>query len=635
MIPRMLLVCSLGAALFGCAEAPFSVHAQDNDLKTLKQALARAAPEAARPRNGSGHALALVLVGPERRGDKDAGGERTIVGYDLTDGKPLFSVPADVRSRFVVGRGVFAHREGEDSLAIRDAQSGRLRARVPLELSQRGHLLIGLAADDERIYYVTQAKGRGERRSTVAAVGFDGQRLWSANAPGSVGAPAARGGLLAAPFRYQDVVLLDGRTGAELSRIRQKDEEIGFVRASAHGLFYGVGDKGAALLDERSVKGTKGEIAYLSPNLGERVRVFLYWDAYRPEQADFSAFDRNRLLWSAAPREGSVAFLEGLAILHSYRFLFAVDAGSGAIRWAFTQPRQNIMSSDDTGAAVVLAVQDGELAALDRKSGAKVMSQRLQVPAGQQVLGAVFDAAGFAPQAQGQAQAPDVLAVLHDIIFDKDSSFIAVKTFAVNAVASLPGKEATAELLRVVTAEAMPQQVTRAAGEALVARRDREVTAMLVQALEERYDYLNDRKPRGVGILARAAAAMGAREAISALSRQLRDPATPPAALKEVVGALIKLGDKQAIRPLREMILLYRSDPMFAKDADPLRLAGEGLLKLGGEPERRTVSYVAEEPRTLAPIAAYYRKILDETAKKPSIKAKAAEESPEAAPVQR
>lgn len=623
-----------------CAEAPFSVHAADNDVATLRQALA--AMGTAKPGPKSGRPSVFVFAGPEPRLGKDPKDakdaaprteEHTLIGYDLTEGRQTFAVPAEVRSRLAVGRGVVVHREGESAFVVRDAQTGRVRAQVPFD---KGQILLGLCADDERFYYVVQLPEKGQRRSQIVATTFDGQRAWAALAPGSAGAPDVQGGVLAVPFRYQDVVLLDGKTGAELSRIRQKDEQIGFVRATPSGLFYGVGDRGVALLDERSVRGQKAEIGYLAPNLGTKVRVFLHWDGYRSEQADFSAFDRNRLLWSAERKSDGtgVGLIDDLAVLHSYRFLFAVGGGDGHIRWAYAQPRQNLMATALTGAAVVYAAQDGELGGLDAKTGARVMTGRLTLRPGQQVLGATFDASGFAPTA-AEAKAPEVLEVLHNIIFDKDSSFLAVKTFAVGALNSLPGKEATEELLRVVTAEAMPGQVTRAAGDALVARKDRDVATMLVAQLERRYDFLDNRQPRGVGTLARAAAAMGAREAIPALSRQLTEPTTAPAVLKDLVGALVQLGDREAVRPLRELLMLYRSDPLFVQDAEPLKLAGAGLIKLGGEAGRRTVMYVALEPRTIPPIASYFQKLLDDTAVKPTTKAKAADESPEATPTGR
>ncbi len=641
------LALVLSTGLLGCAEAAFSMHAEDNDLNSLKATLGKIGPGPAGPQNGSGHAMAYVFAGPERQHfgkdkDKEPTGERTLYGYDLTQGKLAFEMPADVRSRFAVGQNILVHRDGESTIVIRDPRTGQVRSRAPLEA---GQTLIGLTADAERAYMVTQGTDHGQRVSLVTAIAPDGQRVWRVEAVGSVGAPAARGGVLALPWRYQDVVLLDGRTGTELSRIRQKDEQIGFVRATPEGFFYGVGDKGVALLNERSVTGQKDQIAYFTPTLGDKVRVFLHWDGYRAEQADFSAFDRNRLLWTGAPKGQDFALKDDLFILHSYRFFFAMDQGrqpalpgqSGKIRWAYAQPRQNVMASDETGAAVVFVAQDGELGALDLMTGKRTFNQRLSLKPGQQVLGATFDAAGFAPTAPsgGEQAAPDVLSVLHGIIFDKDSSFIAVKTFAVQAVNTIKTKEATAELLRVVTADAMPGQVARAAGEALVARRDRDVATMLVAALKRRYDYLEDRRPRGVDILARAAAAMGTTEALPALADQLHDSSVPPVALKEVIKALIKLGGKDAVRPLRELILLYRSDPSFAADSEPLRLAGEGLLKLGGEAERRTVYFVSVEPRTIAPVASYYRKILDETAIKLSTKTQAAEKSPEAAPARR
>ena len=92
---RLRRTALLGAGTLlaiGCAEAPFSLHTQDNDLQTLKPTLARLqqAPVPKAPMNGSGHAMVYVFAGPERRGPKEAAPpaevERTLIGYDLTDG---------------------------------------------------------------------------------------------------------------------------------------------------------------------------------------------------------------------------------------------------------------------------------------------------------------------------------------------------------------------------------------------------------------------------------------------------------------------------------------------------------------------------------------------------------------------
>src|SRR5262249_34967324 len=154
----------------------------------------------------------------------------------------------------------------------------------------------------------------------------------------------------------------------------------------------------------------------------------------------------------------------------------------GAVLWAYAQPRQNVMASDLSERAVLFVAQDGEIGALDRATGARLLVERVALKPGQQVLGATFDAAAFAPAASapgaagkttpGRQRPQPLLEALHGIIFDKDSSFISVKLFAVQALGSIPGKEATAELLRTITSEGLPPQLGRAAGEVLIARRD-------------------------------------------------------------------------------------------------------------------------------------------------------------------
>lgn len=621
--------CTLGSALglllglAGCAEAPFSVHTQDNDLKTLKPALDRIKQggdkDQAAPRNGSGHALAFVFAGPEKRAGKaqapDTSVERTLIGYDLSSGKELFAVPADVRSRFVVTQGVLAAREG-DELLLRDTQTGAVRARAPFE---PGETLAGLTADSSQIYLVTRKQTGRENKSFVTAWSPSGQRLWRLPAQGSVGAPAAGAGVVALPYRYQDVVLLDARSGSELTRIRQKDEQINFVRAGKSGFYYGVGADGVAWLDERSIKGERGAISYLSPQLGERVRVFLNWDGYRAEQVDFSAFDRNRLLWDAELVGDKLHFRDDQAVLHSYRFLFAMDTTSGAVRWAYAQPRQNLMASDINDRAVLFAAQDGELGALDRATGAKLLSQRITLKPGQQVLGGVFDAAGFAPSTEGAQPPRPVLEVLRDIVFDRDSSFLSVKTFAVQALGKVPGPQAQAELVRIITADGMPAQIARSAGDVLIARKDapEELAALLTASLKQSYDYLEDKRPKGLDVLAKVAAARGVKETAPLLAERLLDPSTPAPALKEIALALGQLGGKDAAHALRELLLVYRADPLFSQDPDALKRAGEGLLKLDGEAGRRTLQFVTLEPRSLPGLSSHFRKLLDDTAWKP------------------
>jgi len=118
-------------------------------------------------------------------------------------------------------------------------------------------------------------------------------------------------------------------------------------------------------------------------------------------------------------------------------------------------------------------------------------------------------------------------------------------------------------------------------------------------------------------------AAIDDKEAVPLLAAQLLDPATPLAALKELVRSLITLGGKETIKPLRDLVLTYRCDPSFLNDPASLQMAVDGLIKLGGPEERRLITFVAEEPRTVEPLRAYMHRALAESAPKAKAKPKA------------
>jgi hypothetical protein len=154
----------------------------------------------------------------------------------------------------------------------------------------------------------------------------------------------------------------------------------------------------------------------------------------------------------------------------------------------------------------------------------------------------------------------------------------------------------------------------------------------LLEALREHYDFLDDKQPRGVDVLARAVAALGVKEAAPLLAAQLGDHETPEPALKDVVATLARLAganDAEATRALREFLLMYRADAVFLQDPAPLGIAGEALIRAGVE-AKKTVAFVAEDKRTLAPLARQLRLALDAAAEADEALKKKSE--PEAAP---
>ncbi len=598
-ILRAALAAALAAAA-ACGEQAFSAHARDNNAEDMHRTLSLVKTPRKGPQSGAGPMAFLVTTG--------TAAERQLAGVDLRTGAVVWKVGSDVRSRVVVGRNLIAHRQGEREVVGRDPATGQPRFSVRLGDGER---FMGLALDDDHLYYVVQATGGGRRVSYTVGVDRGGHEAWRTPAQGSLGAPGARGGIVAVPYAYQNVSLLDGATGKEVGRVRATDEQINFVRGTPEGIFYG-GGKGVYLLDEKSIAGSRAGSSYVEAKLAsDQIRPFYSWDAYQPAQADYSAFDRNRLLWRAAPAGDGVAFEGDLAVLHTYRYLFAFDTKSGRTRWAYANPRVDVVGAEDVGAAIVFVAADGEVGALDEKSG----KPRLIGKTGLKVAGATIDADGLTVEAQsGEETEASLRATLEQIVWDPDARFTAVKVFATSALADLPGLATTAALVKIVRGEAMPRTVQRRAGEVLIARKDKAADKLLLEALAVHADYLAGRKAMGVDVLARAAAEIGARDAAPLIGAHLADPETPQPALKDLVVSLATLGGKDAARALRGFLLAYRADPMFLQDPSPLVGAGAALIALGGD-DRRTAAFVAGERRTLPPVAEALSRALKPEAK--------------------
>jgi hypothetical protein len=580
----------LAAGLAGCGEATFSAHLRDNNVEDIRRAMQASQPE----KSAGGHFAFLVTT------------DHALVAFDLSAGKIAWQEKVELKSRVVAGSGMIAHRQGASDLVVRDEASGRVLFSIALAPADK---YVGAALAGDRLFYVVQSTG-AQRTSTLIGVDRTGKELWRMPAAGTLGAPAARGGVVAVPYAHQDLTLVDVSTGKELARVRATDEEITFVRATDDGFFYG-GAKGIYLLDDKSANGSRAGSSYVEANLGsDQVRTFYWWDGYELAQGDYTAFDRNRLLWRGQPRSGSVAFSDDQVVLHSYRYFFAFDAKQGKLRWAYANPRNDLVSADDVGPSVVFASVDGDIGVIDAKTG----QVRGVEKTGLRLHGATFDAAGYAGTVgTAKAEPTDVLQTLTSIIWDRDARFTAVKVFATDALASVPGPDASAALLKIVLAEKdMPPVVQKKAGEALVLRKDKEAVPLYLEALKTRYDFVEDRHPRGVDVLARACASLDATDAAPLLGAHLLDAATPLAALKEIAAALAAIGGAPANAALREFLLTYRADPMFLADPASLDLAGEGLLKNGGVEGRRTLVYVVGDKRTLQPVQSYLKKALDQ-----------------------
>lgn len=589
----------------------FGLTADDNNPQLLKAAMDGATPrEAGKPLNAAGKSVVYVVIG---------GKQPKLAAYDLSSGAQMWSHEGDVKSRVVFGRDFVAHLDGAGKIVARDAATGAAK----WSKAVTGQKFLGLTADADRVYLVEQSSGT--RWTLTALDGRSGEAVWAEEQPGQLGMAAAWGGLVFSPFLKQWLVVRDARTGKQLTAIRGTDEEISFVRVDSDAVYFG-SKNGVILLDERAASGSTAKSTYGQATLPkEFVRSFYHWDAFDPVQAGYSAYDRNRLLWRGQVAGDKLAFIKDRIVVHTFRFFFGFDATSGELVWAYNNPRADAVASEHVGDAIAFVSMYGDVVALDPQTGAVLGKTKLDLGGGT-VRGATFDAEGWKPAGGGEP--PDTAKALVSIARDRDARFLEVKLFALTALGKIQGGDVTADLLALIQDDKTPPKVHDKAVQVLVARKDVAGLPVLVDALSVRHDYIAGTQPRAVGVVARAIAAMGdlsAAEGVDAATRggvvdalvhHLFEPQTSVADLTEIVKALGTIGLPGTMRPLRQFLLTYRSDPAFSTQVAAVGATIDALLTRGGVAERELVAFVADDPRTQPGVAEYAARALRQTDRK-------------------
>ena len=595
--PRFIPLCA-ALWLAGCATSPFQRAGNADDVAGAAARVRPVAPPA--------RSLAFLVLG-------GTAGAR-LGAFDLTASKLLWTQPADVTMRVETGTTVIVHgakgTTPNGELVARDLGTGAVLWQHPFPAAESPY---GYALDGDALYVVTRSSADpGKPAGVLAALdGRTGVERWRKVLPSArVAGPAARGGLVAVPLESQYVLLYDGATGLPAAQVLSTEEAATFVRALPEGFFYG--SRGIFLLGRDTARGSRRSPGYLSANLPAFVRPTYDYDFYRPEQREYSALDRNRVLWRVTVEGGRPRFRDGLAFVHDYRFFFAFDATSGALRWAYASP-DDAVASTDTGRAIVFVTAEGEIVALDPRTGARIYDARIP---GEQVRGASFDVEGFTPAAAAAGAAPNLLGTLTAIIADPDQRFPAMKLFAIEELGRQPGRGVTAKLIEILQSDKAAPLATQKAGEMLVTRRDAGALDLLAAALDAHADYTANRGAPPVEVLARAIGALGplARSLAPALDAHLRLPETSPAAAAEIARALVAIGATESTPALRDFLSMYRADPVYERDPSALVAAAEALLKLGGPADRQLLLFLAEEPHTARGLRAHLADALGETA---------------------
>jgi outer membrane protein assembly factor BamB len=586
-VKRLLVII---AALAACGpKSMFRLTSEDNDRAAVSAALARRQlPEQPAPINSARQPRVFVVQN---------GKPKAIVAYDLSAGKVMWTKDADVRSRVWVGGDFIVALEGSQ-LVARDQQTGAVRWKRGIDGD-----LVGAAGDRDRAY-VTWREG-GDSKPTWYLAGLDGssgKELWSAPSDGQLGAPSAQGGLVYSPFLTQWLYLVDGATGAQLARLRGIDEQISMVRATSRTTYFG-SRRGVFVLDTRAAAGTRKDATYGQVKIPAQLDRTSYGiDAYDHVQSGYTAADRARVLWAAQPTDsGPMKFANDAYAVHYFRYVFGFDT-DGKLTWAYSHPRVQLVASDHTGSAIVGVDSNGDLVALDPMTGAVRWRGRLGL--GQQVLGATFDADGWAPQGQGEPVG--TVDALVSIVRDRDARFDRVKELAVAWLANMPGGEVTKELLAVLADPRASQKLKDTVVDTLATRKDPASLPVLTEQLAVHSDYIAQTAPEALGPVARAIAGLGGTkldpkqvaDALAALEAHLEDPATDASELIMVIRAMAAIGGGAERPVLASHLLLYHADDDVGADAGWQLAIVTALSAHGGPGEHELLRQVAADPRT-------------------------------------
>lgn len=608
---RSVLV--LGGSLLllsACEQKPFQMSFPTND----PGAVGRVARKASRPvpaiRNATGHPMAFIV----------ATRPRGIVALDLSTGKVLWRKNiSDVSSKIVVGGDYLFHRKGSTVLMARSLQTGAVLWQQKFKYGNATEFY-GLATDGRAVYYVvtTMTGGRMYARfaDLVKRDARTGKLIWRRRANGPLGNPAVRNGLVFVPYRFQYLSVLDASTGREVVRTkvvhrvkgrggvsRMSPVLVNFVRSVPEGLIFGNDHMGAIRFTSAVATGKLRSTEFVGVALKKQrsVNIRYYWDAYKPTMVDYTAIDRNRLLWRFAATGKS--FVGDRAVLQYYRYFFGFDASTGTLRWAYMHPATQVISSAYLGKRLVYISREGRIVMLDVATGDRVW----ELETGIRTHGATFDCDGWSPPAKNREANPPLLTVLKEVIDEPDLQFQDAKVFAVTQLVKLKGAEISRILLRLVNASRTPAQVRRVAGKVLVERASRDSVGILLGALKTRYDYLKGTAPKGVGIIARALGRIRSRKAVPALLSHLQEPMTPYSDLEEIVHALVRIHDKRIVWPFGQFLLTYRGDRAFAPRISILTEIAKAMMRLGGRTERQVLAFVAEDHNTLPQLRQYLR----------------------------
>jgi outer membrane protein assembly factor BamB len=465
-------------------------------------------------------------------------GKSTLIGIALSGGKTWsFEHALDYRPA-VAGTVVVGLGAGE--LFALDARTGKL-----LWKRNAGGRLRG-AGDDgtTTVISIQPTTGLG---SVVLAIDHEGQVIRQLEDAASIGVPAVVDGYAFLPWQGQYVTIYDLHAGEEKARaLFRAATSRAFITGGA--LFFG--ENGATRFD--------ASIGLASRNQGSIIKLpdrdlpgaprWLRPGNETPPLAT-AAIDQVRL-YARPAASGAPSVSGGRYAATYFRVAVGLDATSGAIAWAHAHDAEIVGGAAYEG-GFALCDAKGDVTFLDARSGGVTGKVELGAP----LTACVVQADAFTQA--GSTKMPSLTEQIAEVARLPDADLVPMQQVLLQELTKIDSPLATRTLIDLAESDRTAPALIEAARAALSARRTG--ADEMLSALDHHYDYLaGPLRPPPVGPLADALAAMKETRAAPLLAAHLGDPATPPDDVRRAAAALIDLGGKAEIEPLRRFFAHYR-----------------------------------------------------------------------------
>lgn len=533
--------------------------------------------------------IARLRAAPARADENVAVGisaaPKRLYAFDRTADRVLWQKPLDATSApYLAGKSVVVQVGGE--IQGYDLATGRRN--FSFGVGDMG--LRGADGDAGRVAVVV-GSGQGTYARAEVLLVEGGAIAWRREIDRQGGSPALVGDVVLVPWSSQYLSALDRTSGEEFARIRVNDGVISHALSAQGNVFLG-SYHGIARLTSALASGSLRKAGLFSlPETQLPGRPKLLPDLYTmpdPPAPD-SALHRIGLYWSPTLRsDGSIGLRDDTLYLVFYRFAFALDPASYAVRWIYPHNADIVGAAAQAG-GLALADERGHFLRLDAGSGSAISQTDSGLPSLVVSLSSGGGGAAAAPSG-----GPDPSQLRKNLVAaaqDTDARLVPAQLFAVSRLAAMEDAEATANLVSLCDDTHIAPPLRQQACNAL---RDRTLgTEHLLTALERHASYLEGTSAPPSGALAKAAASQKVTKAVPLLVAHLRDPGTSSRDLPAIVEALGRLGDPAAAGPLADFLKLYHADPIDEHLVRALELIPQALVDLGAKEARPALESVA------------------------------------------